>query len=134
MRYLIFLAFALICLSCHSGSGQNSAYEPTSSTSGSSTSYSGEDEIEESDNGYEEPEVLSDGTYSATVDYYNENTGYSATYVLDVEVEDGQVTVIYFPNDGYLDDDHIDPSELDENNYAEIAGEDGKSYQVQIDL
>jgi hypothetical protein len=30
--------------------------------------------------------VVEDGTYSATVDYYNPETGYSQTYSLDVEV------------------------------------------------
>ncbi len=74
-----------------------------------------------------------DGIYSATVDYYNPETGYSATYTLDVEVEDNQVTVIYFPNGGYLDDDHIWPADLDDSGFASVEGKDGKTYDVQID-
>jgi len=77
---------------------------------------------------------IEDGTYTAIVDYYNPATDYSATYTLDVEVESGEVTVIYFPNDGYLDDDHIYPSELDDGGYVSIDGEEGKTYDVQIDL
>ena len=77
---------------------------------------------------------IEDGTYTATVDYYNPSTGYSATYTSDVEVEGGEVTVIYFPNDGYLDDDHIYPSELDDSGYVSIDGEEGKTYDVQIDI
>jgi hypothetical protein len=41
-----------------------------------------------------------DGTYSATVDYNNSETGYSKTYMLDVEVQDCQIVQINFPNGG----------------------------------
>lgn len=74
-----------------------------------------------------------DDTYSATVDYSNPETGYYATYTLDVEVEDCQVVQINFPNDGYLDEDHISAAELDEDGTAMVDGEDGKTYQIQID-
>jgi uncharacterized protein with FMN-binding domain len=74
-----------------------------------------------------------DGTYSATVDYSNSETGYSATYTLDVEVQDCQIVQINFPNDGYLDDDHISYADIDENGNASVDGEDGKSYEIQID-
>jgi len=87
---------------------------------------------EESDSDSEVDEGFEDGTYSASVDYYNPETGYSSTYSLEVEVVDNEVTTIYFPNDGYLDDDHIWPSELDASGYVVIDGEDGKTYEVQI--
>ena len=89
--------------------------------------------IEENDDYRDEGQIFENGTYPAFVDYYNPQTGYSASYYLDVEVEYNQITIIYFPNDGYLDDDHIWPEELDENGYAFIYGEDDKSYEVQID-
>lgn len=73
------------------------------------------------------------GTYSATVDYDNPETGYSATYTLDVNVQDCQVVQIYFPNDGYLDEDHISYADIDDDGNASVDGEDGKSYQIQID-
>lgn len=92
-----------------------------------------EDYFDDEDEYYEDEESYEDGTYTATVDYYNPETGYSETYTLDVEVEDNQVTVIYFPNDGYLDDDHIWPTDLDDNGFASVDGEDGKTYDVQID-
>ncbi|MBU0490053.1 MAG: hypothetical protein KKA07_03115 [Bacteroidetes bacterium] len=66
--------------------------------------------------------------------YYNSKTGYSATYNLEVEVENNQVTIIYFPNDGYLDDDHIQPATLNDDGFATVDGEDGKTYDVQLDL
>jgi hypothetical protein len=74
-----------------------------------------------------------DGDYSATVDYNNSETGYSATYTLDVEVSDCQVIRINFPNDGYLDEDHISYADIDEDGSASVDGEDGKTYQIQID-
>ncbi len=74
-----------------------------------------------------------DGTYSATVDYSNSETGYSATYTLDVEVQDCQIVQINFPNDGYLDEDHISYADIDEDGNASVDGEDGKSYEIQID-
>jgi hypothetical protein len=74
-----------------------------------------------------------DGTYSATVDYNNPATGYSATYTLDVEVQDCQVVQINFPNDGYLDEDHISYADIDEDGNASVDGEDGKTYDIQID-
>ena len=76
---------------------------------------------------------LDDGTYSATVDYNNPETGYSATYTLDVDVQDCQVIQINFPNDGYLDLDHISAADIDENGSATVDGENGKTYEIQID-
>ena len=74
-----------------------------------------------------------DGTYLATVGYNNSETGYSATYILDVDVEDCQVVQINFPNDGYLDEDHISAADIDEDGNANVDGEDGKTYEIQID-
>ena len=74
-----------------------------------------------------------DGTYSATVDYHNPETGYSATYTLDVEVQNNEIVEIDFPKGGYLDEDHISPAELDDDGHAEVDGEEGRTYDVQID-
>jgi hypothetical protein len=101
------------------------------SCGGSDSSYSDDDEYysseEETDEGHE------DGTHSATVDYYNPNTGHSATYSVDVEVEDEEVTTIYWPNGGWSDEDHITAGELDDDGNAYVEGEDGQEYNVQID-
>lgn len=91
---------------------------------------SAEDEEEYYDN---ENNGIEDGTYSADVDYYNPDTGYSATYTLDVEVQDGCVTTIYFPNDGYLDDSHIDATELDDDGNCVIYDDDGREFSIHID-
>ena len=83
--------------------------------------------VEDSDCKYD------DGTYSASVDYYNPVTEYSATYNLDVEVQDCQIVQINFPNDGYLDYDHITYADIDENGEATVFGEDGKTYNIRLD-
>ena len=77
---------------------------------------------------------VEDGTHSATVYYNNPQTGYSATYTLDVEVEDGQVVQIDFPNGGYIDSDHITPEALNSDGECTIYGDDGKTYVIHIDL
>lgn len=76
---------------------------------------------------------IDDGTHSATVDYYNPKTGYSNTYTLNVEVEDCQVTTIYFENGGYLDNSHIDAADIDENGDANVEDDRGRTYDVHID-
>lgn len=73
-----------------------------------------------------------DGTYSAIVDYHNPETGFSATYTLDVDVQDCQVIQINFPNSGYLDEDHISISDIDEYGNAMVDGEGGKTYEIHI--
>src|SRR3569833_2759796 len=68
---------------------------------------------------------VEDGQHSATIDYYNPNTGYSATYTLNVEVENCQVIQIDFNNGGYLDGDHIDPTDIDEDGNASVEDDRG---------
>ena len=145
----------LVCLisSCSSKSENRQGSNKSNSSYSSSTddedenneegSYqnSESDESDESDKSDESGETnessygckFEDGTYSATVDYNNPETGYSATYTLDVEVQDCQVVQINFPNDGYLDDDHISYADIDEDGNASVEGEDGKTYEIQID-
>ena len=118
------------CNNSHQRSSEDESYYNYEENSGyeeyEDSNYEIELNEEKQDKGFE------DGIYSATVDYYNPETGYSATYALDVEVEDNQVTVIYFPNGGYLDNGHIWIDELDEDGFVNIEGEEGKTYEVQI--
>jgi hypothetical protein len=76
-------------------------------------------------------DLIEDGTHSANVEYTNPETGYSASYQLDVEVDDNFVTTIHFPSGGYLDSDHITPGEL-EDGHTTVEGEDGKTYEIEI--
>ena len=137
-----YFAFILILLtSCNSKSSENNSdessnnsYSTEQESSEEEASYStgeseNDEELEENNSGCK----FDDGNYSATVDYNNSETGYSATYTLDVEVQDCQVVQINFPNDGYLDEDHISYADIDEDGQASVDGEDGKTYEIQID-
>jgi len=134
-KTLIFIHFLIVIgliISCSSGTENKQRSNSSNETYSTSTTDENEDSSDEtvvnsSGCKYE------DGTYSATVDYNNPETGYSATYTLDVEVQDCQVVQINFPNDGYLDEDHITYADIDENGYASVDGENGKTYQIQID-
>jgi hypothetical protein len=112
MRYLIPLLSLVVFVGCQNG--------------GSSRGYDSNRYTEDS-RGFE------DGVYSAIVDYHNSSTNYSSTYTLDVEVEDNQVTTIYFPRGGHLDGNDIYPGKLDKDGYVSIEGLGGKSYDIQID-
>jgi hypothetical protein len=135
MKKLFAVCFALVLLSCSSKSNDNPTSEGIS-TENESVESNEEGHIEDNetnDQDYSDECKFDDGTYSATVDYYNPETNYSNTYTLDVEVENCQVIQINFPNDGYLDEDHISAADLDEDGNASVDGENGKTYEVQID-
>jgi|SRR5688572_20007873 len=90
---------------------------------------SGRQAVSEDENGCK----FDDGTHSATVDYYNPSTGHNATYSLEVEIENCEVTTIYFPNGGWLDNSHIFPAELNEDGEAELEDKQGRTFSVHID-
>jgi major membrane immunogen (membrane-anchored lipoprotein) len=77
---------------------------------------------------------FNDGTYSADVEYTNPDTGYNTTYTLDVEVKDCDVVQIDFPNGGYLDNDHIDPTNIDADGNASIEDDRGRTFDVHIEM
>jgi predicted RNA-binding Zn-ribbon protein involved in translation (DUF1610 family) len=73
-----------------------------------------------------------DGTYCADVTYHNPNTGTRHTYTLNVEVEDNELTKIYWGNGGWLDESHFSPEELDSQGYCSFTSDKGYNYDVQI--
>ena len=133
-KYVLFI-FLFSLFSCSSRNNESKEIDEIKSTEHETRTYPANNETEkdndnnETDNGCK----FEDGTYSASVDYNNPETGYSATYTLDVEVQDCQVIQIDFPRGGYLDEDHISPADLDEDGHASVDGEDGKTYEIQID-
>lgn len=132
LTILIFLSSLGLIFSCSEKKDDTGNTNPKSAYKEPDASTKEEDDSEESsveDSGCK----YDDGTYSASVDYYNPETGYSATYNLDVEVQDCQIVQINFPNDGYLDDDHIIYADIDENGEAIVFGEEGKTYNITID-
>lgn len=77
-------------------------------------------------------EGYSDGEYCADVEYYNPNTGTDNTYTLTVEVQDGLLTVIHWPNGGWLDESHFSAPEVDENGEASFTSDKGYDYTISI--
>ncbi|GAA6530405.1 hypothetical protein LPYR103PRE_23780 [Segatella asaccharophila] len=72
---------------------------------------------------------LDDGTYSATVSYYNQETGFSNSYDLDVEVENNEVVQIDFPNGGYLTASET----VNSDGTCTVTDDRGCTYEVQIE-
>lgn len=95
---------------------------PTNTNSNTESSY------EDSDSRENYP----DGTYSAEVNYYNPDTGTSSSYTLDVEVENNEVTIIHWPNGGWLDESHFTPQELDSTGSCSFTSDEGNQYDIQI--
>lgn len=138
------LLFVLVPLlfSCSKSSSQKDSGETEDQSEIASCSYSSEEDedsedysedgYEYSDNDSEDSEDIEDGTHTATVDYYNPKTGYSKTYTLDVDVEDGQVSEIDFPNGGYLDDSRISSDNIEDGNCT-VEDDEDRTYDVQLD-
>lgn len=127
MKYIITILSIALLFACKSKTtSDESAGAVTSSELSTYSSSSSETSTSEAEEKYE------DGTYCADVEYYNPNTGTRNTYELSVEVEDGEVTVINWPNGGWLDDSHFTPEELDENGEASFVSDKGYYYDVTI--
>jgi hypothetical protein len=108
---ILLLIFSLVgCKNKSRNYNENSSY---------SSSY------DESEDGY------SDGTYCAEIEYYYSKTGTRSTYTLEVEIEDNELTVIHWPNGGWLDDSHFYPPDISDG-YAEFESDRGVEYTVEI--
>jgi len=71
------------------------------------------------------------GTFCADVEYYYSKTGTNSTYVLQVEVENGLLVKIHWPNGGWLDDSHFSPPDI-EDGTAEFTSDQGVDYKISI--
>jgi hypothetical protein len=96
------------------GCGQNTGSPETSS------------EREPKDESYE------DGTYCADVTYYNPYTQKQNEYTLNVDVEDGKLTKVYWSNGGWLDDSHFTPPEVSQSGDCSFTSDKGYQYTVSI--
>ena len=72
-----------------------------------------------------------DGTYCAEVEYYNPNTGTRNTYNLDVEVEDGDLSLIHWSNGGWLDESHFTPQNISSGT-VHFTSDRGYRYTVSL--
>ena len=84
-----------------------------------------ESDTESLDFGYQ------DGTYCAEIEYYNPSTGTRNSYNLDVEVENGELTLIHWPNNGWLDDSHFSPTDITSGECGFISDR-GNTYAVVL--
>jgi len=72
-----------------------------------------------------------DGTHCAEIEYYYYKTETRSTYTLEVEIEDNELTKIYWPNGGWLDDSHFYPPDISDG-YATFTSDRGIEYSVKI--
>lgn len=77
-------------------------------------------------------ELYPDGIYCADINYFNQETGTSSNYTLNVEVENNKLTKIYWPNGGWLDESHFNPEELNENGSCQFTSDKGYEYEIKI--
>lgn len=80
---------------------------------------------------YEEETDGYNGTYCAEVEYYNPNTGTRSTYELDVEVEDGYLVQIDWPNGGWLDETHFSSEDISSGECS-FTSDRGYHYTVTL--
>lgn len=71
------------------------------------------------------------GTYCADVEYYNPNTGTRNTYQLDVEVENGYLVQIDWPNGGWLDETHFSSEDISSGECS-FTSDRGCEYTVTL--
>lgn len=92
---------------------------------------SNDDYEEEQEESYSDENGYSDGTYCAEIDYYYSETGTSSTYTLLVEIENNELTVIHWPNGGWLDNSHFTPPDISSGE-ATFSSDRGVDYTVKI--
>ena len=101
------------------------------SNSNTTEGRSNSEDIGVSDEGNSE-DAFEDGTYCADVTYYNPKTGTRNTYTLTVDVENNELTVIHWPNGGWLDDTHFSPEQLDSEGTCSFNTYEGMQYDIDI--
>lgn len=93
---------------------------------------------ESSEQSTENPEITEsevdsydNGIYCAQIEYYYANTGTSATYTLNVEIRNGRLVKVLWPNGGWLDESHFYPPGISDGQ-ARFDTDRGAEYQVEI--
>ncbi|WNM19123.1 hypothetical protein [Flavobacterium capsici] len=72
-----------------------------------------------------------DGEYCAEIEYYNPERGTNSTYTLVVEIENNELTIIHWPNGGWLDSTHFMPPDISEG-HASFTSDTGAEYNITI--
>ena len=116
-KYLLIIALIFIYSCTEHKSSSSSRYQDTE--------YEESEDYDEDEDSIEEEEGYPDGTYDATIRVYNPNTGHNATYTLEVEVENEELTKIYWNNGGWLADIS--------DGTASFTDDRGYEYRVELD-
>lgn len=136
ISFIIVLSLLLAVSSCgHRSSDESSnnndydkdEYSDYSTESQMSSGGIANPDDEDDENGSDSD--IDDGPYSATVSYYNPETGFSNSYDLDVEVESNEVVQIDFPNGGYLSSSET----VNSDGTCIVTDDRGCTYDVQIE-
>ncbi len=110
-----------------------SAYACKQESSQNYISESSEADIWLSTIAYEEvSKTYPDGKYCAIIIYYIPNTGTRSTYELTVKVESSEVTVVYWPKVGWLDQSHFCCAELDNDGGTSFTSDKGYGFEVPV--
>lgn len=126
-RFILLLVALLII---HVGCSKKTehATDQSSNNTDHSTYTSIESEGDESDdNEVEYP----DGRYCARVEYYYSETGTNSTYTLAIDIEDGEVGRIHWPNGGWLDNSHFSSADISDGT-ARFSSFEGVDYEVTV--
>lgn len=127
MKYIYYFIFFLVLFSCKketiSSSNDNSPQTFASD-------YEAIDAYKEDETSIDSDELYN-GTYCAEVEYYNPNTGSRSNYDLDVEVEDGYLVHIDWPNGGWLDETHFTSEDISSGECS-FTSDRGYRYTVTL--
>lgn len=142
---IVLFSFFLVIASCaHSSSDESSddnnndkeehldCSTETKMGSSSDATFDGDEDgdgTNSEDDGSLDFNNLDDRTYSATVSYYDPETGFSNSYDLDVEVVNNEVVQIDFPNGGYLTASET----VNFDGTCTVTDDRGCTYDVQIE-
>ncbi len=72
------------------------------------------------------------GEYHAEVKCYNDDSGITSVYKLNVEAKKNVLIKICWINDGYKDDSNFNSPAINKSGYCEFTSENGNKYEVQI--
>ena len=129
-KFIILLSFLILLISCKKEINYSDIQEDIESAEfdPEKMDISDNDDVEKY---HDATRDYPDGTYCAEVEYYNPNTGTRTSYDLDVEVENGDLTVIHWANSGWLDSTHFSPENISTGE-VEFTSDKGYRYTVTL--
>lgn len=90
-----------------------------------------DDRYSEEENNDSHLNEYDNGTYCASVEYYNSNTDTNNSYTLNVEIENDELVMIYWPNGGWLDESHFTAEDISAGNCS-FTSDKGYQYTITI--